>query len=194
MGWIDWGDAPGALSALAAIIAAWFAFVQMRNAQAAARDANAAACDAKDALASTLRPIVAFTPADDESIGLTVTGQHPAVDIVVRVTGDGGRVYGEGTADRIAGKVPGTLLGDADLVVPLPGLVVPTGEGESLNLTMTARFADARGLRRWEQRGQIRWEVRRRNPQSEPEIFPVWFDQGEPMPYTPADAGESPAG
>lgn len=177
MAGIDWGDAPTWVGTAIALAAALFTWRQAKHAKASAHDAT-------EALANAIRPIFAFTPEENESIGIRVTGQHPAVDVVARVTGNGGRVHGEALADRITGKVPGTLLGDADLVVSLRDLFLPNRLGESLRLTVTVRGTDGQGLRRWEQRGQITWEVRT-SPQGAPEIYPVRFDQGEPLPYGP---------
>lgn len=178
MDWIDWGDAPTWAGAAVALIAAFYTCRQ-------AKHAKASAGDAREALATAIRPIFAFGESDARQIEVRVTGQHPALDVVAKVTGEGGREHGQVRADRMPGRVPGTLAGPADLVVPLHDLKIPTALGETVALTVTTRASDYKGLCRWEQRGRINFEVRQHSRRIGPKIEAVKFEPGEPILYSP---------
>jgi hypothetical protein len=174
-------------------IAAWVAVVPTTiGAGVAIYNANksqSAARDAKDALATALRPIFAFTMASalpleqggPISIEIINTGSFAAVDFTARITANGGRVVGECSAQRIPGKVPGTLFGGPDLTIDLHD--VAPGPGDTLRLNITARSTDQRGLQQWEQRAQITLQVEQTGPVGKIRLTPVSYDHGEPTPY-----------
>lgn len=154
-----------------------------------ARKSRTAAHDAREALGAAIRPVFAFgwepgAGAQPEFLSVTAsnTGQFDAVDVELWASIEGHSSQSKATALRMSGRVPGTLGGEPGLVVA-DAIRMSEIDDEKV-ISVTARFADERGIQRWEQRGRIL--VSRTADGAVPTIVSKEYDQGKPVKYSKA--------